>query len=58
VIEIGGQRLSMVSALAQFETAEDIAQSELRIEMIFPADEETPAFLLGSGDEGSGSPQR
>jgi len=38
--------LSLFSTIAQFGTAEDIALSELRIEMLFPADEPTRATLI------------
>ncbi len=37
--------LSLMSTMAQFGTAEDIALSELRIEMMFPADDATRAAL-------------
>ena len=37
--------LSFISTMAQFGTAEDIALSELRIEMMFPADAATLAAL-------------
>jgi len=40
--------LSLFSTIAQFGTAEDIALADLRIEMYFPADEETRQALMGS----------
>lgn len=43
----GGMVLSMFSTFTQFGTAEDIALSELRIEMLFPADDPTREFLQG-----------
>lgn len=41
-----GRVLSFFSTLAQFGSAEDIALAELRIEMMFPADDETRDLLL------------
>lgn len=38
---IGEQRFSMFSTIAQFGTAEDISLADLRIELLFPADEAT-----------------
>ena len=42
----GGGVLTFFSTLAQFGTAEDIALAELKIEMMFPADEATRETLL------------
>lgn len=42
----GDKVFSFFSTLAQFGTAEDIALAELKIEMMFPADEETRHALL------------
>ena len=42
----GDRTFSFFSTLAQFGTAEDIALAELKIEMMFPADEETRHALL------------
>ncbi|MGR3759588.1 MmyB family transcriptional regulator [Roseobacteraceae bacterium NS-SX3] len=44
---MGDRVLSFFSAISQFGTVEDIALSELRVECLFPADEETRAFLAG-----------
>ena len=41
----GGRVFSFFSTIAQFGTAEDIALAELKIEMLFPADEETRQVL-------------
>jgi transcriptional regulator with XRE-family HTH domain len=41
----GGQILSFFSTIAQFGTAEDIALADLKIELMFPADEETRNLL-------------
>jgi len=42
----GGTILSFFSTLAQFGTAEDIALAELKIELMFPADDATRNLLL------------
>lgn len=43
----GDMVLSLFSTIAQFGSAEDIALSELKIEMLFPADEATRSVLVG-----------
>ncbi|TCL09214.1 Xre family transcriptional regulator [Shimia isoporae] len=45
IYNLGGMRLSLFSTISQFGSTEDIALSELRIEMFFPADEATKAAL-------------
>ena len=50
----GNATLSFFSTIAQFGTAEDIALADLKIELLFPADEFTRAMLLahaGSDDD-------
>lgn len=42
----GEHTLSLFSTIAQFGTAEDIALAELKIELLFPADETTRQMLL------------
>lgn len=42
----GEGTLSLFSTIAQFGTAEDIALAELKIELLFPADETTRQMLL------------
>lgn len=42
---IGGTTLSFFTTLAQFGTAEDIALADLRIELMFPADDATKDWL-------------
>lgn len=44
---IGGQRFSVFSTIAQFGTAEDMALADLKIELLFPADEATEAAFGG-----------
>lgn len=46
IYKAGGQRLCFFSTIAQFGSAEDIALAELRIEMLFPADDATKEALL------------
>jgi len=43
---LGATRLSLFSTIAQFGSAEDVALSELRVELMFPADEASRASLL------------
>lgn len=45
IYRMGEIRLSLFSTLSQFSTAEDIALADLKIEHMFPADEETRNFL-------------
>ena len=42
---VGGTELSLLSAFAHFQTAQDIALSEWRVELMFPADEGTRTIL-------------
>ncbi len=44
---LGDQRLSFISTIAHFGGANDIALVDLRIELLFPADEATAAALSG-----------
>jgi transcriptional regulator with XRE-family HTH domain len=56
----GGTVLSLFSTIAQFGTAEDIALADLKIELMFPADEFTREALLAAqaGDTSQRSPVR
>ncbi len=45
VYRMGETRLSLFSTLSQFSTAEDIALADLKIEHLFPADQQTRDFL-------------
>ena len=45
---LDGTVLSLISTIAQFGTAEDVALADLRIELMFPADEATRRILLSS----------
>jgi hypothetical protein len=42
---LNGVELSLFSMIAQFGSAEDIALADLKIELMFPADEATREFL-------------
>ena len=46
---LSGQVFSVFTTIAQFGTAEDIALADLRVEMLFPADEGTRRALEGTG---------
>jgi transcriptional regulator with XRE-family HTH domain len=48
VYAFGDVRLSFISTIAHFGAAEDIALDDLRIELLFPADEPTKAMLLAA----------
>jgi hypothetical protein len=45
---MAGTVLSFISTIAQFGTAEDMALADLKIELMFPADEKTRLFLVGA----------
>ena len=46
---LGGQIFSVFSTIAQFGSAEDIALADLRIELLFPADEQTRELFEAAG---------
>ena len=45
VYDMGGERFAFFSTIAHFGAAEDIALNDLRIELMFPADDATAAAL-------------
>ncbi len=45
VYRMGGQQLAMFSTYAQFGTAEEVALSDMKIELMFPADAEAEAVF-------------
>ncbi|MGI3186530.1 helix-turn-helix domain-containing protein [Nioella aestuarii] len=45
LIRLGDARLSFLSTIAQFGSAEDIALAEIRVELMFPADDATRAAM-------------
>ncbi len=53
IYRMGDLTLSLFATIAQFGTAEDVALSELKIEMMFPADDATKAALEGFGGTAS-----
>ncbi len=44
-LRIDGRRVSLFSTIAQFGTVQEVAASEIRIELMYPADEATAAFF-------------
>ncbi len=44
-MEIGGQTLRTLTTVMQFDKATEVMMSELRLELVFPADQETAAFF-------------
>ncbi len=47
VYRMGAARLSFFSTYAQFGSAEEVALSQMKIELMFPADDATERFLTG-----------
>ena len=47
----GDAELSLLSAFAHFHTAEDIGLAELRVELMFPADDATRTALVAMAEE-------
>ena len=46
IIRLAERRLSLFTTIAQFGTVQDVTASDIRIEMMFPADKETQAFFM------------
>ena len=44
-LRLGDNRLSLFSTIAQFGSVQEVNASEIRIELMFPADQETAAFF-------------
>jgi hypothetical protein len=44
-LNVGGRRLSLFSTIAQFGSVQEVEASEIRIELMFPADDATAAFF-------------
>jgi hypothetical protein len=59
-LQLGERRVRLVTTTTTFGTPQDVALQELRIEMSFPADEESDQFLRGSSEttESSRGPRR
>jgi hypothetical protein len=47
-IRIGDQVIKTVSMVARFGTAREVTLDELRVELVFPGDEEAEAFFRQS----------
>ena len=45
IFRIGENRLSLFSVIAQFGSVQDIRAGEVRIELMFPMDEQTVQFF-------------
>jgi|GEM_PF-6613584 len=45
IFNIAGNRLSLFTTLAQFGTVQDVAASEIRVELMFPTDETTRRYF-------------
>ena len=52
VLLIGGQRISTISTVMTFESPREVTTSELRVELMFPADAASDAFFRGMAEEG------
>jgi hypothetical protein len=44
-LNVGGRRVRTISTVMRFDTAIEVTASELRVELMFPADEESEAFF-------------
>jgi hypothetical protein len=49
VFELGGQIVRTISAVMRFDTAVEVTTSQLRIELMFPADEDADAYFRAHG---------
>ena len=45
-INLSGRRLSLFSTISHFGAVQDVAASDIRVEMMFPADEDTRRFFM------------
>jgi hypothetical protein len=53
-LKIGGRVVRTVSTVMRFDAAVEVTLAELRVEMLFPADEESDAFFQSLRFAGSG----
>jgi hypothetical protein len=44
-LQIGGRTVRTISAVMRFDTAIDVTASELRVELMFPADDASDGFF-------------
>ncbi|MTI02242.1 helix-turn-helix domain-containing protein [Roseibium sp. RKSG952] len=54
VYRFGNQRVSMFGTIAQFSTVTDVTLDDLKIELFFPSDEASAAFLRSISASGDG----
>lgn len=54
-INLGGQKLAFLSSIVQFATSEDVTVRDLRLELLFAADEQTRAALNALGQTNDGA---
>ena len=47
IMTLGGHRASLYTTIATLGAARDLTLTELRLELFYPADDETRALLLG-----------
>ncbi|MFO0618407.1 MAG: helix-turn-helix transcriptional regulator [Polyangiaceae bacterium] len=47
-LNIGGRRVRTISTVMRFDTAVEVTASELRVELMFPADDDSDAFFRSS----------
>ncbi|MEZ4281821.1 MAG: hypothetical protein R3F21_19630 [Myxococcota bacterium] len=57
-LRVGETARSFLSMLGRFSGAEDVLLADLRIELLFPADEVTKNLLLALGGEGDSAALR
>ena len=57
ILTLAGQRAALYSTLATLGAARDLTLSELRLELFYPADDETRALLHRLAETAEGSPQ-
>lgn len=53
-LNIGGRRVRTISTVMRFDTAVEVTASELRVELMFPADDESEAFFRTIGGASKG----
>ncbi len=51
-LRIGAQVVRTISTILRFDTAIEVTASELRIELMFPADDDSDAVLRSLADRG------
>lgn len=54
-LKINDRRIRLFSTIAQFGAVQDVEASEIRIELMYPADDETAAYFETAGDQTAGA---